>query len=118
MTYEALDYADLPGWPDDDHGAARGAFLKSFAQLRSAFPGLPEPAGMPARQYFETYFTPHAVAARSDNGNGLLTGYYEPVLAGSRTRSERFQTPLLRRSVTLSPMKKRMFGFVSFIGMH
>ncbi len=104
MTYEALDYADLPGWTDDDHSAARDAFLKSFAQLRKAFPGLPAPAGMPAIQYFETYFTPHAVPAQSDNGNGLLTGYFEPVLAGSRSRSDRFQTPLLSRPEDLETL--------------
>lgn len=97
MNDQALDYAELPGWPDDDHSAAHDAFLKSFAQLRTAFPDLPEPGNLPARQYFETYFAPHAVPGHNDNGDGLLTGYYEPVLAGSRTRSDRFQTPLLRR---------------------
>jgi membrane-bound lytic murein transglycosylase A len=45
------------------------------------------------RQYFETRFVPFAIKA----ADGLFTGYYEPELVGSRTRSAAFPVPLYRR---------------------
>ena len=97
MTYEPLSYADLPGWADDDHSAALRAFRNSFDRLRKTYPALAEPADIPARQYFEAHFSPFLVKADADTSDGLFTGYYEPVLRGARSRSERFHVPLLRR---------------------
>jgi membrane-bound lytic murein transglycosylase A len=48
-----------------------------------------------ARAFFERHFQPHRVV--HDALEGLFTGYYEPVLEGSRTKEGRFQTPLLKR---------------------
>ncbi len=48
-----------------------------------------------ARRFFETYFTPHRVV--HELSQGLLTGYYEPVLAGSRLQSGAYQIPVYRR---------------------
>ncbi|MGI9480151.1 MAG: murein transglycosylase A [Hyphomicrobiaceae bacterium] len=101
MTYEAVAFADLPGWADDDHGAAMGAFRHSLDRLQRAFPGLPAPGDTSPRHYFEAHFEPHRVIADNGTGehtsSGLFTGYYEPVLRGSRQRSAHFPTPLLRR---------------------
>ncbi len=36
----------------------------------------------------------HAVIAAEGSAQGLVTGYYEPILAGSRTRTERHRIPL------------------------
>jgi len=38
-----------------------------------------------ARQFFESQFVPHALASSLSGDTGLITGYYEPVLEGSRT---------------------------------
>ena len=47
-----------------------------------------------ARQFFELLFRPVLI----DTGApALFTGYFEPELDGSRTRSARFQYPLYRR---------------------
>jgi len=48
------------------------------------------------RQYFETYFTPYEVRNPDGSDNGLVTGYYEPLLRGSRKRGGPYQTPLHR----------------------
>ena len=50
-----------------------------------------EPA---ARRFFEEAFVPHAVIAAEGSAHGLVTGYYEPILAGSRTRTERYRIPV------------------------
>jgi membrane-bound lytic murein transglycosylase A len=53
-----------------------------------------------ARRFFESTFVP---LRAGDNGNpaGLFTGYYEPELAGSRSREGRFPAPLLKRPADL-----------------
>jgi membrane-bound lytic murein transglycosylase A len=47
-----------------------------------------------ARTYFESHFTPYRVLAADGKDTGLVTGYYEPLLAGSRERSSRYSVPL------------------------
>ena len=110
-------WADLPGWADDDHLAALKAFRLSCPRLLAAASGarpgkvkptpelaiaceaalaLPEKVTRAqARTFFETHFLPERLV--HDAPHGLLTGYYEPLLEGSRTRDARFATPIHRR---------------------
>lgn len=47
------------------------------------------------RAFFETHLTPYQIA--SDGGTqGTFTGYYIPILKGSRIRHGRYQTPLYK----------------------
>lgn len=111
-SYEPVTFADLPGWDGDDHAAALAAFQRSARRLleKSAVKpaaGAASPAFLAAaraaaaidpasaRAFFETHFTPHRVA---HNGpGGLLTGYYEPIIPGSRERTDHFAIPLYNR---------------------
>lgn len=94
-SFEPVPFSDLPGWEEDDHAAGLSAFLRSgvenFSEAQAALCG----GAAGARRYFETWFTPHRVI--HGVGEGLLTGYYEPVLAGSRVRTGPFQTPVHAR---------------------
>ena len=56
------------------------------------------PAGdnVAARAFIERHFTPLAVFD-GEAMDGLFTGYFEPLLRGSRTRGGNFQTPLYAR---------------------
>lgn len=116
------DWDDLPGWPDPRLSAALAPLGRSCAVMmkkdRRALVG-PEGVGglvadwvpicqelaiLPtipdqeaAKNFFEKWFRPVAVAAENGDRDGLFTGYYEPLLRGSRTRSERYHVPLLRR---------------------
>ena len=45
--------------------------------------------------FFERFFIPHRIL--SDQPDGLLTGYYEPIVNGSRAQEGRFTVPLYRR---------------------
>lgn len=126
--FEPVAFSELPAWADDDHLAALRAFQGSCPQLiakRSERLGqkretrIPE-ALMPvcqkaltlpakltaadARAFFEAHFLPHRIGHQA--AEGLLTGYFEPLLEGSRKREGRYQAPLLRRprdAVTLVP---------------
>ncbi len=46
------------------------------------------------RQFIESRFTPHQVLNPDGSGDGLITGYYEPLLKGSRTQSRRYRYPI------------------------
>ena len=46
-----------------------------------------------ARAFFEGHFTAYEVRT-ADSSTALVTGYYEPLLHGSRKRDERFRYPL------------------------
>lgn len=46
------------------------------------------------RAYFAAHFSPYAVAFADGRRDGLVTGYYEPLLEGSRVRTPRFTVPL------------------------
>ncbi len=49
------------------------------------------------RAYFDRYFEPYAVVKQTGalrEETGLITGYYEPLLKGARTRSAQFNAPL------------------------
>ena len=46
------------------------------------------------RAFFEGHFSPYGVVADDGRIEGTITGYYEPLLAGSRTKNERFTVPL------------------------
>jgi len=49
-----------------------------------------------AREFFEAYFTPFQLANTDGTLDGLVTGYYEPLLRGSRTRHGPYQYALYR----------------------
>ena len=103
-------YADLPGWGEDDVAAAWPAFLlscrgmaskphgpawKRVCDLARQSEGKP---GFDARRFFETHLRPYALANNAGSRpvfEGMITGYYEPLLRGSRERSKTFAQPLL-----------------------
>lgn len=98
VTYEILRFDQLDGWEKDDHAAALRAFLVTCPDLDApdwqticALAQQIEPDA--AQQFFELFFRPVLVR---DGAETLFTGYYEPELNGSRTRTERFRYPLYR----------------------
>lgn len=101
------DWASLPGWADDDLTAALPAFLQSCRGLRNRAGGdiwkpacaaasqMAAPDSTQARIFFERHFQPHALSDGEGLADGLVTGYYEPLLRGSRQRSAQFSQPVL-----------------------
>lgn len=112
----ALRFGDIDGWEDDDHEQAFAAFIKSSGRLVALAraenvaaaklpPGLlaacavalarPASTRREARAFFEGQFSPHRVVHAANQG--LLTGYFEPLVAGSRVACEGFGVPIYRR---------------------
>lgn len=94
---QLLDWADLNGWAGDDHAAALAVFLETCGDLQGgdwpAICALATKSG-DARSFFETVFRPVLI---TDDEEPLFTGYYEPELSGSRSKTDRFRYPLHKR---------------------
>lgn len=106
FNFPALCFDKLPRWKDDDHLAAFRAFLRScrsdtMKETKTVFGPFPYQEALAlgpdissdgARKFFETHFVPRCrVDSRDD---GFVTGYYEPVVRGSRTRGATFNVPV------------------------
>ena len=106
-SLRTVSWQDLPGWQEDDLTQAWPAWLKSCDALRkrnseinwiqvcsqaSRISGRDERT---IRQYFEGNFQVYEVR-NSATGNefGLITGYYEPVMNGSQSRTATYSVPL------------------------
>lgn len=55
---------------------------------------LTQPDTARIREFFEANFKPHKIYGKYGKPEGLITGYYEPVLNGSREKSEKYAYPL------------------------
>lgn len=100
-TLEPANWSDLPGWMDDDPAAAWPAFMRSCIRLKTQAAwrescALAEqlPSAAAARNFFESQFLPYRVASADGSVQGLATGYYEPLLRGSRRREGPYRHPL------------------------
>jgi membrane-bound lytic murein transglycosylase A len=49
------------------------------------------------RDFIESRFTPHELSDERGTRSGILTGYYEPLLRGSRQREGPYQFPIYRK---------------------
>ena len=91
-------WEDVKGWGADNLAEAHGALLESCGALakQPAWREACEAArALPAenaalRAFFETRFRPWRVVNPDESTEGLVTGYYEPLLRGSRERSKSF----------------------------
>ena len=102
---QPANWADLPGWESDNHDAALALFRTECATLgkrplwlstcESALKVSPgETARRDAKEWFEANFRPWALTNPDEGREGLVTGYYEPVVRGSRTKKKPYLTPV------------------------
>ena len=102
-SLQPANWSDLPGWASDDPDAAWPGFLLSCRGMASKPHGpswkrvcelAKAHSGINTRQFFEANLKPHAVLSADGNATGLVTGYYEPLLRGSRTQTSAFAQPV------------------------
>jgi membrane-bound lytic murein transglycosylase A len=95
---QEAQWEELKGWGTDNLAEAHGALLASCSVLakQPAWRGVCEEArALPVenaalRAFFEARFRPWRVVNPDASREGLVTGYYEPLLRGSRERSKSF----------------------------
>ena len=106
-----LGFAGLTGWSEQDFDTALAVFARSarrhlerpYRQRQIAFDAAAFEVACrhaiagpgTARGFFERHFAPFLIEA--GDGDGFVTGYYEPEIAASRRRTARFAVPFLRR---------------------
>lgn len=118
--YAPLSWSDLKGWTDDDPLPAFKTFrdsckpiaaqIKPLADDKALGDSLRDPCkaaratditdSAKAREFFEQHFVPLQISRIGEDA-GFVTGYYEPVVDGSRTRSDLYQVPVYRRPSNL-----------------
>ncbi len=104
---ETATWADLPDWQKDNLAASWTAFQESCRGLASRANGagwtrvcdlargVDGQDGTAVRRFYESHFIPHAVVEGDGRREGMVTGYYEPLILGSRKRDTRHATPVL-----------------------
>ena len=118
IDFTPIAYEKLQGWRSDNPLSAALAFSRSCEKLlrrpgqsqigKHELYGIADDWRMAcdaaldldetstaadARRFFEAWFQPFAVTADGE-ADGLFTGYYEPQLRGSKSRSAAFTVPL------------------------
>src|ERR1700736_3021167 len=113
--YAPVAWADIAGWSEDDHLAAYKAFRTSCKPIAAETtpPAEPKALGTSLRDpcritkgldlsdgagtkgFFEEHFLPLRIS-RLAEGEGFVTGYYEPVIDGSKTQNEVYNVPVYR----------------------
>ncbi|GLQ35536.1 murein transglycosylase [Amylibacter marinus] len=100
---QTVDFSALPGWAQDDHAAALAVFQKSCPRL-SKLDGLSKAehaklcedakSTKNPQKFFERNFQPMITTTGKD---ALFTGYFEPAIPGSRSKTSRYVTPIYRK---------------------
>jgi len=118
--YIPLAWADIAGWATDDHVQAYKAFRVSCPSIaaqrspqedsRALGASLREPCraakaleiteDAKARAFFEENFLPLQISRLGEDA-GFVTGYYEPIVEGSRTQTDVYNVPIYRRPSNL-----------------
>ena len=118
--YAPVAWKDIPGWSEDDHLQAFSAFRASCKPIIAQRQPSPQPKALGlslrdpcraagaaaisdaagARAFFEAQFRPLRIS-RLGEAEGFVTGYYEPVIEGSRTQSDVYTVPVYRRPSNL-----------------
>jgi len=118
--YAPVAWTEIAGWSGDDHLQAYKAFriscksiaaqLKPPADPKALGTSLREPCraaralditdGARARAFFEQHFLPLQISRLGEDA-GFVTGYYEPIIDGSRTQTEIYNVPVYRRPSNL-----------------
>lgn len=100
---KAAEFKNLPGWTEDDLTQAWPALLQSckglkrqpaWARTCQVAEQLSRSDAEGIRRFFETHFRPYQVQQAEGGEEGLITGYYEPLLRGSRSFGGSYIYPL------------------------
>lgn len=109
-----VDWADLPGWGADRvsdwwpvllRGCVRPApdWVALCAQARAA--ATPAFSDDAARAWLQQRLQPYRVESMSGEPDGLMTGYFEPLVEARRTPHGRFRIPLYAPPADLATRK-------------
>ncbi len=128
LKLQETSFEKLDGWDADNPARALTALQKSCARIIKKSPdanfGVGKFAGTAKdwqnvceklsstntnpHKFFEENFTPYAIWG-GDGRDGLFTGYYEPTLYGSLTKSAEYNIPLYSKPLDLIKIRLDKF---------
>jgi membrane-bound lytic murein transglycosylase A len=100
---KAANWSDLPGWKEDDIKAAWPAFMQSCRTLQyqsawqaacAAAAQVSDADSKTIRTFILQHFKVYQIQQAEGGAEGLVTGYYEPLLHGSRTLTAKYRYPV------------------------
>ena len=105
---QPAEWSELSGWDGDDHARAFELFRTSCATLikrplwqasceaaqKVGASGTAKGSAEAARAWFEAQFRPWALTNPDGDRTGLVTGYYEPVVRGNRSKKPPYLVPV------------------------
>ena len=101
---QPASWIELPEWGRESLRDSLVAFVRGCSALAkqpawqpvcadaAALP--PDSSDRDIAAFFESRFDPHQVINADESTSGMVTGYYEPLLRGSRTRTSRYRYPI------------------------
>ena len=102
-VFRQVTWDALPGWREDNIAEAWSAFAAGCSALATrdvwrdvcaTSSRLSNPSAEAVRLFFESNFVPYQVSSQTSGEEGLITGYYEPLLRGSRKQTPRYRYPV------------------------
>ena len=102
-AYAVSKWEMLPDWQTLNLAPSQPALLQSCLVLKAKpqwqgactqAEGLSADDSAALRAFYEEWFTPYQVFNPDGSEQGMITGYYEPLLLGSRVKTQRFRYPL------------------------
>lgn len=100
---QPAEWSDLPGWTEDDLALPFAAFVaacrgqerqEQWKPVCAAARAVGDKSAAALRTWFEAQFRPWALVNPDGTRSGLITGYYEPILKGSRKASRAYAYPV------------------------
>jgi len=99
--YGETTFDALPGWGQGPLAPSLRAFLAGCGRPPSLLvltcelaAAVPPDDDTAAKQFFESAFTPYAVISSDGGDSGLVTGYYEPIIDGTKFRDANNRYPI------------------------
>lgn len=99
--WQPAAWSELPGWESDTPIHAWPALLQSctkpapgWAAACASAKALADPTDARVRAWLQRTLQPYRVTATDGQAEGLITGYFEPLVGASRTRSKTHGVPL------------------------
>jgi membrane-bound lytic murein transglycosylase A len=92
--YEPRSFADLPGWSNADLAPSLRAFIGGCARFRKLCETARTVPLGGERAFFEANFAPYALVSTTNGEVGMVTGYYEPIIDGSRAQTAQHRFPI------------------------
>jgi membrane-bound lytic murein transglycosylase A len=106
-TYTSVGFDTVPGWMRDDFSETWPAFLQSckvlpgrgveWKQVCDRAAKVDSKSTPAIRNFFESEFSPYQIQDDAKRPDGVVTGYFEPEIQGSRTYSPPYVYPVYAR---------------------